>query len=275
VKLTGNQRHALSLLTSGGQHILTGVHPRTIETLIARGLIFRLQGHNVPVWGLTANGRKLTGTPELNWIVQAHIYAIREYKDRINAREVRISYPTREGWGTSYSWSRILGGKRYSFHMVSMPNGELRYSVSRLDGEILPSGRTFSCDWTIVKQMTFKPGNGILSDDIVNAYVGKRLSKMGTIDVRHIADAVAAIADTGREDLYPIIDRIESVEATGKNDVTAIPVASENCHCRTWETRCWNCVHSFVIRLFNIDVTAELPTNWVPVSRFYALTDCE
>lgn len=113
---------------------------------------------------------------------------------------------------------------------------------------------------------------GTLSDDILNAYAEKVLSAMSAIDVDHVRDAVAAIADTGREDLYPVVDRIDAIEATGDNVVTSIPVA-DNCHCRNWETRCWNCVHSFVVRLFNIDVTAELPTNWVPAR--YAFTDCE
>lgn len=116
---------------------------------------------------------------------------------------------------------------------------------------------------------------GMLSDEILNAYAEKLLSEMGTIDVRHIADAVSAIADTGREDLYSIVDRIETIEATGKNDVTAIPTATPDCHCGNDFTRCLNCVHSFVVRLFRIDMSFELPTNWVPVARSYAFTDCE
>lgn len=116
---------------------------------------------------------------------------------------------------------------------------------------------------------------GILSDEVLNAFAEKLLSEMGTIDVRHIADAVSVIADTGREDLYPIVDQIESVEATGKNDVTAIPTATPDCHCRNDFTRCWNCVHSFVIRLFRIDIAVELPSNWVPPVRAFVAIDCE
>ncbi len=146
------------MIKRSGQNILKGAHPRTIESLVSRGLIFRIRCAGYPTWAFTAKGRGLMDSPELDWMAYQHGQAIQMRKDMINSRDVRVTNPTREGNGVSHRWTRILGGKRYSFTMVVMPTGELRYSVSRLDGNILPNGGTFACDWTIVKTMTFAAG---------------------------------------------------------------------------------------------------------------------
>ena len=174
-------------------------------------------------------------------------------------------------WSESVDMAGVFMTKNPGLQVFYVPTLANEQNAEELFGPREDHGNIFTDTGKRVQMVE----TGMLSDDILNAYAEKVLSDMGTIDVRHIADAVSAIADTGREDLYSIVDRIESVEATGTNDVTAIPTATPDCHCRNDFTRCWNCVHSFVIRLFRIDVTAELPTNWVPVTRPYAFTDCE
>lgn len=67
--------------------------------------------------------------------------------------EIRTYEPTREGWGSRRAWNRMLGGKLYSFHIVTMPDGERRYGASRWDGGGRPGEPghpNFACDWTIV-----------------------------------------------------------------------------------------------------------------------------
>lgn len=68
---------------------------------------------------------------------------------------VLVLGPLREGNGTAYMWTRRLIGKLYSFHMVIMPDGELRYEVRRYDGptHLLETG-TFDCDWTRLHFLT-------------------------------------------------------------------------------------------------------------------------
>lgn len=41
--------------------------------------------------------------------------------------------PLKPGFGSSRTWQRIIGGKRYSFTAILMPSGERRYAASRLD----------------------------------------------------------------------------------------------------------------------------------------------
>lgn len=164
MRLTDNQRNVMNAIKRSGQNILRDVNPRTIESLVSRGLIFRLQGGGIGCWAFTAKGRALMNSPELEWMAYQHAQALRIRKDMINAREVRVTNPTQEGFGVMHNWTRILTNregvkKRYSFTMVVMPTGEVRYEVSRLDGEVLPNGGTFSCDWTRVKSMTFAPGS--------------------------------------------------------------------------------------------------------------------
>lgn len=59
----------------------------------------------------------------------------------------------REGHGDSRSWTRLLNGKLYSFNVVNMPNGEVRWFVSIYNGYI--GGPKFACAWSRVRQWTF------------------------------------------------------------------------------------------------------------------------
>lgn len=71
--------------------------------------------------------------------------------------DIRVREPHRDGWGTSRAWTRVLGGKLYSFHAVTMPDGERRYAVSRWDGGGRPGEPghpNFACDWTPVFSYT-------------------------------------------------------------------------------------------------------------------------
>lgn len=63
--------------------------------------------------------------------------------------EIHFVSALQEGFGTSRRWTRILGGKLYSFTAVLMPDGERRYSAYRYDGpkHLLGHG-TFGADWT-------------------------------------------------------------------------------------------------------------------------------
>ena len=71
--------------------------------------------------------------------------------------EVRESAPRREGNGTSRMWQREMRGKLYSFHAVTMPDGERRYHASRWDGPGrpgTPGNPNFAHHWTPVFSYT-------------------------------------------------------------------------------------------------------------------------
>lgn len=62
------------------------------------------------------------------------------------------------GHGTSWSWSRTINGKPYSFTFVIMPNGELRWFVEAYNGYGddgtdwgRAQGMRFGCAWSPVK----------------------------------------------------------------------------------------------------------------------------
>jgi hypothetical protein len=76
--------------------------------------------------------------------------------------------PTRPGDGTSRSWSRDIGDYRYSFTLVNMPSGEVRWFVSRYDkpisqyeqeGSVTPESlrMRFGAYWHPYREWTFKP----------------------------------------------------------------------------------------------------------------------
>lgn len=202
------QREILNTIKRSGQNILRGCSESAIESLVLRGLIFRLQGGGVGCWAFTAKGREMMNSPELDWMSYHHAQALRIRKDMINAREVRVMNPTREGDGVMHNWTRILTNregvkKRYSFTMVVMPTGELRYEVSRLDGEVLPNGGTFSCDWTRVRSITFAPGSPMAPKLVQRpgklGHMYKTLANGNTRcvsrDHRYVADANACAFD--------------------------------------------------------------------------------
>jgi hypothetical protein len=73
--------------------------------------------------------------------------------------------PTRPGFGTSRHWARDIGGWRYSFTLVVMPDGEIRWSVSRYDTPLneycgLSEQRRmqFGCYWHPYRDWTFTVG---------------------------------------------------------------------------------------------------------------------
>lgn len=51
-----------------------------------------------------------------------------------------------QGFGTSRTWRRTIAGRQYRFTAVLMPDGERRYSASRLDG----TDARFACSWAHV-----------------------------------------------------------------------------------------------------------------------------
>jgi hypothetical protein len=66
--------------------------------------------------------------------------------------EVHTFVPWQEGFGTSRLWRREINGKAYSFNLVTMPSGEIRYFVSVFNG--YSGGPRFACAWTTVRQWT-------------------------------------------------------------------------------------------------------------------------
>jgi hypothetical protein len=72
--------------------------------------------------------------------------------------------PTREGNGSTRTWTRTLRGVPHSFTAVTMPNGERRYAVSRYNGygddgteAGRRSGMRFGCAWSVVAFWTVRP----------------------------------------------------------------------------------------------------------------------
>lgn len=65
---------------------------------------------------------------------------------------VFVSEPDRPGWGTSRRWRRTINGQSYSFNIVTMPSGEVRWFVERYNG--YPDAR-FGCAWTRYREWTF------------------------------------------------------------------------------------------------------------------------
>lgn len=60
--------------------------------------------------------------------------------------------PYQPGFGTGRTWSRMIGGRLYSFNAVLMPDGERRYFASRFDG----TDMRFGHQWRSVLGWTFK-----------------------------------------------------------------------------------------------------------------------
>jgi hypothetical protein len=75
--------------------------------------------------------------------------------DTTSARsEVQINAPSREGNGTSHVWSRTIDGQLFSFTLVNMPNGEIRWFVSRFNGYV--GGPRWGCAWTPHREWIFR-----------------------------------------------------------------------------------------------------------------------
>jgi hypothetical protein len=78
-----------------------------------------------------------------------------------------VSGPSRPGDGTSRSWKRQLGHWLYSFTLVNMPDGEVRWFVRRYDTRVelwtTKAEETrrmrFGCYWHPYREWTFKPTN--------------------------------------------------------------------------------------------------------------------
>lgn len=66
------------------------------------------------------------------------------------------------GHGSSRTWQRTIGGRQYAFTAILMPDGERRYSASRLDGA---DGR-FDCSWKRAGFWTVPAGEQT-ADDII------------------------------------------------------------------------------------------------------------
>lgn len=59
----------------------------------------------------------------------------------------------RPGFGTSRSWARVVRGTLYRFVIVNMPNGQVRWFVSRFNGYV--GGPEFGCAWDRVRAWWF------------------------------------------------------------------------------------------------------------------------
>jgi hypothetical protein len=81
--------------------------------------------------------------------------------------DVYTMKPTSEGNGTSRAWKRQLGHWLFSFTLVNMPNGEIRWFVRRYDTRVelwsTEAEETlrmrFGCYWHPYREWTFKPTN--------------------------------------------------------------------------------------------------------------------
>ena len=60
------------------------------------------------------------------------------------------------GHGHYISWTRTIAGVPFNFSIVTMPNGDRRYVVSRYNG--YTGGLRFACAWTQVHFITVTPG---------------------------------------------------------------------------------------------------------------------
>jgi hypothetical protein len=88
---------------------------------------------------------------------------------RVGARgAVHESKADRPGNGDSRRWSRNIGDWRYSFTLVNMPSGEIRWFVTRYDTPISKwadrasytneqARLKFGCYWHPYREWTFKP----------------------------------------------------------------------------------------------------------------------
>lgn len=76
--------------------------------------------------------------------------------------------PSRPDFGTSRAWARNIGDWRYSFTLVNMPSGEVRWFVRRYDTPISQwadrasytneeARMKFDCYWHPYRTWTFKP----------------------------------------------------------------------------------------------------------------------
>lgn len=72
----------------------------------------------------------------------------------------KVSYdpPRTQGSGVIRRWQRVIGGTRYSFTAVTMPDGERRYFASRLTG--YAGGPKFACAWKPCAAWTITPDFG-------------------------------------------------------------------------------------------------------------------
>lgn len=77
---------------------------------------------------------------------------------------VRVMAPDRPGFGTSRHWRRTIGEWVYSFTLVDMPDGEVRWFVRRYDRPVSQHGTDgfpeknrmqFDCYWNLHRQWTF------------------------------------------------------------------------------------------------------------------------
>lgn len=72
--------------------------------------------------------------------------------------------PAREGHGTCRRWTRTINGRPYAFNLVTMPNGERRYFVSRYNGYLsdanglpTPGATAWGCAWSPAHEWIVAP----------------------------------------------------------------------------------------------------------------------
>ena len=75
----------------------------------------------------------------------------------------RVHYwaPDRPDNGESWMWSREIYGTLYSFTLVKMPSGEIRYFVKKFNGYV--GGPEWGCAWDRAREHIKRPDGTIAS----------------------------------------------------------------------------------------------------------------
>lgn len=100
--------------------------------------------------------------------------------------EVRVTPPSGAGNGTTRRWTRVLGGKRYSFVAVTMPDGELRYFASVWTGRLTPEGEidgpNFANEWRRVLAWTCRVKRTVQAEVVMSHSFPGRDGSTVTVD---------------------------------------------------------------------------------------------
>lgn len=66
-----------------------------------------------------------------------------------------VHTPGTNGHGDTRRWTRLIDGAWFAFTVVTMPDGEIRWVVTRYNGYV--GGPQFGCAWSPHRQWTFRP----------------------------------------------------------------------------------------------------------------------
>jgi hypothetical protein len=138
--------------------------------------------------------------------------------------EVHTYTPWQEGHGTSRSWRRTINGARFTFTVVNMPDGEVRWFVDRFNGYC--GGEGWACAWNRVRSWTLRlqvaPAPTVAQwRELADAMHAKAVRVGIRADVSRIANALGVLGDaldvadltTARYAAATITERSDQVEA--------------------------------------------------------------